>query len=196
MVGKNILYKASKTHVFTAIILSMSVNNEAKSDDPGQEAMMLNNGPELQWYVQNDNVMGGRSEGGFKIVNNELVFSGTTNTNGGGFSSIRTQKLSMDFSQFKGIKVKIRADGRKYTWSIQTDAQWQGRQISYWADFKTIPNETSEIEIPFSNFVPQFRGVILDGPVLDPSKITEFALYQYDKTDGPFELRLISVQAF
>ena len=49
--------------------------------------------PDFGWYVQNDNVMGGRSEGGFDISSGQLIFSGNTNTNGGGFSSIRTQPL-------------------------------------------------------------------------------------------------------
>ena len=152
--------------------------------------------PDLGWYVQNDNVMGGRSEGGFNISLGQLIFSGNTNTNGGGFSSIRTQPLKLDLSAYTGIRVKVKADGRRYTWQLQTDAQWRGRQVNYWADFDTLADETSVIDIPFTNFFPQFRGFKLDGLELDTSQITEFGLYQYDKTDGPFELRLISVEAF
>ena len=152
--------------------------------------------PDLGWYVQNDNVMGGRSEGGFNISLGQLIFSGNTNTNGGGFSSIRTQPLKLDLSAYTGIRVKVKADGRRYTWQLQTDARWRGRQVNYWADFDTLADETSVIDIPFTNFFPQFRGFKLDGLELDTSQITEFGLYQYDKTDGPFELRLISVEAF
>lgn len=148
------------------------------------------------WYVQNDNVMGGRSEGGFVISPGELFFSGNTNTNGGGFSSIRTEPLALDLSAYSGIRVKVKADGRRYTWGTQTDALWRGRRINYWADFDTVANETIVVDIPFTNFIPQFRGYKLDGPNLDTSQIKEFALYQYDKTDGPFELRLLSVEAY
>lgn len=42
----------------------------------------------LEWRVVNDDVMGGRSEGGFRLEKQWLVFEGTTNTRGGGFSSI------------------------------------------------------------------------------------------------------------
>ncbi|TFH75221.1 CIA30 family protein [Gammaproteobacteria bacterium LSUCC0112] len=198
--GRNMKYKSTTATVSSALVFLMLLSIHAKSQDSVMDRLMLNrftsDGPSLQWYVQNDNVMGGRSEGGFIILDSELVFSGTTNTNGGGFSSIRTQRFSKDLSQYTGIRVKVRADGRKYTWSIQTDARWQGRQISYWADFETNPDEVSEIDIPFSEFAPQFRGLKLEGPTLDASKITEFALYQYDKTDGPFTLRLISVEAY
>ena len=152
--------------------------------------------PDLGWYVQNDNVMGGKSEGGFAISSGQLIFSGNTNTNGGGFSSIRTKPLKQDLSVYTGIRVKVKADGRRYTWGIQTDARWRGRRINYWADFDTLADETSVIDIPFLNFLPQFRGFKLDGPELDTSQITEFALYQYDKTDGPFEILLINVEAY
>ena len=152
--------------------------------------------PELGWYVQNDNVMGGKSEGGFEIIESELVFSGNTNTNGGGFSSIRSQPLELDLSDYAGIRLTLKADGRRYTWSLQTDARWNGRRISYWADFDTVPGEVTVIDVPFERFLPQFRGFKLDGPKLDRSQIKEFALYQYDKTDGPFELRLVSVEAY
>ena len=151
---------------------------------------------EFGWYVQNDNVMGGRSEGGFNISSGQLIFAGNTNTNGGGFSSIRTQPLKFDLSGYTGIRVTVKADGRRYTWGMQTDARWRGRRVNYWADFDTIPNETSVIDIPFGSFFPQFRGFKLDGPELNITKINEFALYQYDKTDGPFELSLISVEAY
>jgi hypothetical protein len=152
--------------------------------------------PDFGWYVQNDNVMGGRSEGGFDISSGQLIFSGNTNTNGGGFSSIRTQPLKLDLSAYTGIRVKVKADGRRYTWQLQTDARWRGRRVNYWADFDTLADETTVIEFPFTNFSPQFRGFRLDGPELDTSQITEFGLYQYDKTDDPFELRLISVEAY
>lgn len=152
--------------------------------------------PDLGWYVQNDNVMGGRSEGGFATSSGQLIFSGNTNTDGGGFSSIRTKPLKQDLSAYTGIRVKVKADGRRYTWGIQTDARWRGRRINYWADFDTLADETSVIDIPFLNFLPQFRGFKLDGPELDTSQITEFALYQYDKTDGPFEILLINVEAY
>ena len=152
--------------------------------------------PDFDWYVQNDNVMGGRSEGGFDISSGQLIFSGNTNTNGGGFSSIRTQPLKLDLSAYAGIRVKVKADGRRYTWQLQTDARWRGRRINYWADFDTLANETDVIDIPFTTFFPQLRGFRLDGPELDTSQIIEFGLYQYDKTDGPFELRLLSVEAY
>lgn len=186
------------------VLISLCVFTSAQAEDSklSESTILLNafseSGPDLQWFVQNDTVMGGRSEGGFRIVDDRLVFSGITNTNGGGFSSIRSRRFAKDLSAYSGIKVNVKADGRKYTWSIQTDATWRGRRVSYWADFNTTANtgEIEEITIPFTKFYPQFRGFKLDGPELNKNQITEFALYQYDKTDGPFELELFSVEAY
>ena len=151
---------------------------------------------DLGWYVVNDNVMGGRSEGDFELEQATLVFIGRTNTNGGGFSSIRTQPLRLDLSEHAGIRLYVLGDGRRYTWRLTTTARWRGREISYWADFDTRDGAWTTVEIPFSRFVPNFRGYRLDGPALDPGQITGMGLMIYDKQDGPFELHLDSVHAY
>ena len=135
----NDIRTASRLLLLTCVML---ISPFVFSEELKVDNLLLNgfksNEPDLQWYVKNDTVMGGHSEGGFSIVDEELLFSGVTNTNGGGFSSIRTQRFIKDLSGYSGVKLRVKADGRKYTWSIQTDARWRGRQVSYWADFKTI----------------------------------------------------------
>jgi NADH dehydrogenase [ubiquinone] 1 alpha subcomplex assembly factor 1 len=153
--------------------------------------------PDLGWYVQNDNVMGGQSEGGFETKEQgELIFAGSTNTDGGGFSSIRTQPFTLDLSNYDGIQLRVKGDGRRYTWQLQTNARYRGYPVSYWAEFDTLDGEWSTVNIPFASFYPQFRGFKLDGPELDPSEMKELGLYIYDKKDGAFELRLDSIEAY
>lgn len=41
------------------------------------------------WRTVNDGVMGGQSNGGSNLAGRILTFAGETNTDGGGFSSIR-----------------------------------------------------------------------------------------------------------
>lgn len=154
------------------------------------------NSSDLGWYVVNDNVMGGRSEGDFKLEQGELIFSGHTNTKGGGFSSIRTKALQLDLSSHAGIQLRVKGDGRRYTWRLATDARWRGRPISYWADFETQGNEWSLVNIPFSSFIPRYRGSELDGPALETGQITGMGLMIYDEQDGPFEVHLASIQAY
>ena len=166
---------------------------------PGLEIVLTDFTPasaDLGWYVVNDNVMGGRSYGSFEEHEGRLQFSGRTNTRGGGFSSIRTMPLQLDLSEQHGIRLHVKGDGRVYTWRLTTTARWRGRQISYWADFETLDGEWSTVDIPFSTFVPRFRGFALDGPDLDTARIRGMGLMIYDKQDGPFELHLDSASAY
>lgn len=200
MMTNKIYFSHSTALLCGIILLALLCTPLSASESNELDTLLLtrfnDDSSDFSWYVQNDNVMGGRSEGGFGISSGQLIFSGNTNTNGGGFSSIRTKPLKLDLSAYTGIRVKVKADGRKYTWGMQTDALWRGRRINYWADFDTLADESIIVDIPFTNFFPQFRGFKLDGPELETSQITEFALYQYDKTDGPFELHLVSVEAY
>jgi hypothetical protein len=154
--------------------------------------------PDLGWYVQNDNVMGGRSQGGFEIrEQGPLVFSGSTNTDGGGFSSIRTRSFApLDLAKYDGIELRVKADGRQYIWQLQTRARYRGYEVSYWATFDTVAGDWTTVRIPFASFYPQFRGFRLEGPALDRSDITEFGLYIYDQKDGAFQLQLENISAF
>lgn len=152
--------------------------------------------PDLGWYVLNDNVMGGRSAGAFEIRDGTLHFSGATNTSGGGFSSIRTDDVQLDLSDYTGIRLRVRGDGRRYTWRLTTTARWRGRPVNYWADFDTTDGEWTTADVPFASFVPKFRGYRLDGPPLDPARITGMGLMIYDNRDGPFHVLLDSVGAY
>ncbi len=148
------------------------------------------------WFVVNDNVMGGRSEGGFEISSGKLRFSGRTNTRGGGFSSIRSRPLDLDLSAYAGLRVRVRGDGRRYTWRLTTDARFEGREVAYWADFETADDVWQDVDILFSEFVPRFRGAKLIGPDLDPRRISGMGLMIYDKLDGSFDLQIESIRAF
>jgi hypothetical protein len=169
------------------------------TDDDAGEGLLITDfsadSADLGWYVVNDNVMGGRSEGGFELQPGELLFSGRTNTRGGGFSSIRSRSLQLDLSQHTAIRLRVLGDGRRYTWRLTTDARYLGRPVAYWADFDTAPGAWQTIDVPFSRFVPRFRGAELDGPPLDTRAVTGMGLMIYDRRDGPFELRLASIRA-
>lgn len=179
--------------------MTLVVSPPHASDRSADARLLTNFTPDsaaFGWYVVNDSVMGGRSEGAFELDRGVLKFKGETNTDGGGFSSIRTESLQLDLSNHAGIRVQVRGDGRRYTWRLTTTARWRGRPVSYWADFDTRADEWITVDIPFDRFVPRIRGYELDGPALDTGAITGMGLMIYDKLDGPFELSLASVHAF
>jgi hypothetical protein len=187
--------------LFLGLLLMTLPTSPADASDSGHEGSLVitdftSGTSDLGWFVVNDNVMGGRSDGDFEQDQGELGFAGSTNTNGGGFSSIRTKPLQLDLSDHTGIALRVKGDGRRYTWRLTTDARWRGRQVSYWADFETEAGTWKTINIPFASFVPRFRGYQLEGPALNAEQITGMGLMIYDNKDGPFELRLASVHAY
>lgn len=185
---------------FVGLLLMTIVVLQPRAAEDSDKTMLLTDftpdSADFGWYVVNDNVMGGRSDGTFAEQEGTLVFTGNTNTNGGGFSSIRTRALQLDLSGKAGIQVRVKGDGRRYTWRLASNVSWRGRQVSYWADFDTVKGSWIIAEIPFSRFVPKFRGFELEGPSLDPGQITGMGLMIYDKQDGPFELHVASVHAY
>ena len=64
------------------------------------------------WLTVNDDVMGGRSLGGGEIRGGRLVFSGTLNTAGGGFVSVRAGDKRWDLGGYAGIAARVRGAAR------------------------------------------------------------------------------------
>ncbi len=153
-------------------------------------------GPELPWRIVNDNVMGGRSDGDFEVRDGTLVFTGRTNTNGGGFSSIRAEPLRLNLEAFDGIRVRVKGDGRRYTWRLASTRRWRGIGVGYWAEFATVADEWITVDLPFADFVPQVRGRRLRGPDIDKADIAGMGLMIYDGKDGPFALEMEGVYAY
>lgn len=172
---------------------------QAADAQPGRDALLTDftaGSADLGWYVVNDNVMGGRSTGSFDIERGSLRFAGRTNTDGGGFSSIRTGSLQLDLSSYDGLRLRVKGDGRRYTWRLTTGARWRGLEVGYWADFETTAGEWLDVDIPLSDFNPRVRGYQLAGPDLDVGQITGMGLMIYDNQDGPFELQLDKVSVY
>lgn len=151
--------------------------------------------PALRFYVVNDNVMGGRSRGGFRLEPGKLVFSGSTNTNGGGFSSIRSRPASLGLDEAKAFRIRVKGDGRTYRFTLRTDRTGR-RGVNYHAEFPTNKGDAwEEIRIPMSAFEPTWRGRRLRGYALRPSQINSVGLMIYDKRDGPFRLEVDWIKA-
>ena len=150
----------------------------------------------LEWFVVNDDVMGGRSSGGFELNDGNLMFTGSTNTLGGGFSSIRSRGPRMDLSEFSGIRLRVRGDGRQYSWQLRTNAICRGRELGFWSEFETTAGQWLGIDLPFAEFVPKFRGNELDVAPPNPAHIRGMGLMISDGKDGPFAIAVDSVQAY
>ncbi len=152
-----------------------------------------NDDPKQNWIVVNDNVMGGRSDGGFSFKKKRLIFSGNTNTNGGGFSSIRTKPSDFDLGDKTGLHIRYKGDGRTYKLGVRLE----GKSVSYRSNF-TSGNGWQEVKIPFDEMDVSWRGRPLskeEHPLIK-SKIRSIEFMIYDKQDGPFKLQVDWIMSY
>lgn len=148
---------------------------------------------EGKWIVVNDNVMGGRSEGGYSFRKNRLIFSGNTNTNGGGFSSIRTNLTNFYLGDRTGLHIRFKGDGRTYKLGVRIE----GKSVSYRSNF-TSGNGWQEVRVPFNEMDVSWRGRPLskeEHPLIK-SKIRSIEFMIYDKQDGPFKLQVDWIKSY
>ena len=149
-----------------------------------------------QWIVVNDNVMGGRSKGSFSFKKDKLIFSGSTNTNGGGFSSIRTKPVDLDLDKKDGLVLRFKGDGRTYMCGVNMELS----KASYRMDFDTDKDAKGwqVAKIPFSSMSASWRGMPLSKEryPLKKDKIRSVTLMIYDKNDGPFYLKIDSIKTY
>ncbi|MEM7784268.1 MAG: CIA30 family protein [Planctomycetota bacterium] len=172
---------AQQDQVATEVLTDFSKQNESE-----------------RWITVNDNVMGGRSKGGPKFGDGKLIFAGSTNTNGGGFSSIRTKPQKWDTSKAEGIIIRVRGDGRTYKADLLTDNKMGRFSIAYRSDFQTKKDEWIEVKVPFDSFKPTLMGSDMTGRTrqLDRAEIQTVGFMIYDGKDGPFRLEVDWIKTY
>ncbi len=149
------------------------------------------------WTAVNDDVMGGVSTSVLQPTEDGTAqFAGTLSLeNNGGFASVRAWLGQMDLSDFEGLSVRVRGDGRTYRLRLRTDNQFDG--IAYQAQFETREGEWTEVHVPFASFRPTFRGRTPRGAgPLDPARIHQIGFMIADKQPGPFQLEIDRVLAY
>lgn len=149
------------------------------------------------WIPVNDVVMGGVSHSRFDYGGESTAeFSGTVSLkNSGGFASVRSAPSLYDLGKYAGLLLRVQGDGKKYKMNLRTEATLDG--VQYQAVFKTEAGAWTEILIPFSKFVPMFRGVHAnDSPSLDTASICTFGFLISDKQEGPFRMDIDRINAY
>eukprot|EP00587_Corethron_hystrix_P009995 CAMPEP_0113300682 /NCGR_PEP_ID=MMETSP0010_2-20120614/2208_1 /TAXON_ID=216773 ORGANISM="Corethron hystrix, Strain 308" /NCGR_SAMPLE_ID=MMETSP0010_2 /ASSEMBLY_ACC=CAM_ASM_000155 /LENGTH=231 /DNA_ID=CAMNT_0000154143 /DNA_START=34 /DNA_END=729 /DNA_ORIENTATION=+ /assembly_acc=CAM_ASM_000155 len=170
----------------------------------------------LRWHRLDDGVMGGKSitthsaggKGGDK-GEEWLHFSGTINTDGGGFTSVRAP-ISLIPEDTEAIAVRYRGDGKTYKVLLSNGkpAGPFSNNVSWQADLPTCireggdgdgaDNEKSyssweEATLPLSSFIPSFGGRVnkKESLVLVPTEQRQIglmlSLYRSDGSANPEE---------
>ena len=150
-------------------------------------------GPEAaqQWQAVNDGVMGGVSDGRFRITpESTLEFFGTLSLeNNGGFASVRTKSADLDIKAGDDLVIRVKGDGREYVLNLYTKSRRMA--FSYRAPLPTVKNEWAEVAVPLEDFIPTSFGNRVQGmgPV-EPDEITSIGFMLSDKKAGPFKMKV------
>ena len=146
------------------------------------------------WQIVDDVVMGGESKGQFEI--NEAghgQFSGEVSlANRGGFSSVRFDLPPVKVTQFSGVRLIVKGDGKPYQFRIRNSYL---NRFTYSAKFSTT-GDWQRIEIQFSSMIATFRGYRLDLPRYEGDKIEELAFLIGNKRNESFELLIDRIELY
>ena len=148
------------------------------------------------WVSVNDNVMGGVSEGKFKITQDKtLFFHGSLSLkNNGGFASIRCLPTQLGLKENDSIYFQVKGDGREYTMNLYTNKRLTA--FSYRQSFQTKKNEWVEISLPLEKFIAtSFGQVIPKAEPINPSEIESLGFMVGDKKEGAFQVEFKDIKA-
>ncbi|MEM7672500.1 MAG: CIA30 family protein [Verrucomicrobiota bacterium] len=182
-------------------ILMILVSKLTADSEPERELGLLfdftGENASRAWMAVNDGVMGGRSSGGARIVAGGMEFTGTLSLeNNGGFASLR-QSVNLDLSEYSGIYLKVKGDGRTYQLRTESTARLWGRwPVSFSTEFKTEAGQWQEFYLPFAGQTQGWRGRELRGYSFDKSEVRMLGLLLGDKTPGPFTLQVESLGVY
>lgn len=161
------------------------------------DSMMLFSfdGPDAApWTVENDGVMGGRSEGYVEVTEGTLAFTGEVVTEGGGFSSVRAAQ-QVDLSNYDGIALRVRGGGRTFELDVDDGTRSRGRQVNRRGPVPTS-GAWQTVRIPFDALEASAHGEPVSVDPLDRSAVQSIGVYIIDGQDGPFRLEIDWIRAY
>jgi monofunctional biosynthetic peptidoglycan transglycosylase len=172
--------------VAVAVLAATSASANPQTSIMNFEALT----PSTDWVTVNDDVMGGISSSSWKVADGTAVFAGDLSLeNNGGFASVRSRQVDMDFSAAEGIALRVRGDGRRYKLTLRTAERFDSPL--YQAPFETTDGEWQEHRLLWKDFVPSFRGRVLQGePPVDPAQLKAMGILVSDKQEGTFRLEV------
>ena len=148
-----------------------------------------------EWQTVNDGVMGGISDGKFKITGEKtLEFFGTLSLeNNGGFASVRTNAKKLGLQKGDTVVAKLRGDGREYSLNLYLNQPLVA--FSYRATVQTKKDEWIEIKVPLEKFeATSFGRVVTNAGPVEPKAVNALGFMVSDKKAGRFKLEVESIK--
>jgi monofunctional biosynthetic peptidoglycan transglycosylase len=179
-------------YVFLAGVLALSMVTTAMAEDTLIPLFDFTEADAAkQWQTVNDGVMGGVSEGKFKITDTKTMeFFGTLSLeNNGGFASVRTKAKKLSLEKGDTIVAKIRGDGRQYMLNLYPNKQRMA--YSYRATVQTKKDEWIEVKVPLDKFeATSFGRIVKNAGLVKPEEINSLGFMLGDKKAGPFKMEI------
>lgn len=144
-----------------------------------------------QWQTVNDGVMGGVSDGRFRLTETKTMeFFGTLSlANNGGFASVRTKPKKLDLANGDTLVARVRGDGREYMLNLYPARSQVA--YSYRAAVTTKKDQWIEVKIPLDKFeATSFGRVVKNAGAVKPADINSLGFMLGDKKSGPFKLEI------
>ena len=143
------------------------------------------------WKILDDVVMGGRSEGDFKVNTKGYgEYTGKVSLeNNGGFSSLHYYFASINTDDYSKFVIRIKGDGKSYQFRVKDK---RDNRYSYIFAFDTT-QDWQTVEIPFSEMYASFRGRRLDIPNFEGDQMEEIAFLIGNKKEETFKLLIDSI---
>ena len=144
-----------------------------------------------EWQAVNDGVMGGVSDGRFKLTDAKTMeFFGTLSlANNGGFASVRTKPKNLGLEKGDTLVAKVRGDGREYMLNLYPARSQVA--YSYRAAVPTKKDEWIEVKIPLDKFeATSFGRAVKNAGAVKPVEISALGFMLGDKKAGPFKLEI------
>ncbi len=176
---------------FSAVVLMFSVMIIGSADANQRPLYMFEQSDAADaWQTVNDGVMGGRSNGRFRInADDRMEFYGTLSLeNNGGFASVRSRGKNLSLKDGDSIVMRVRGDGREYSLNLYTPRRYTA--FSYRAKFKTKKGEWMEVRVPVDRFVATSFGRTLRNQSLEPTQVNGIGILLGDKKPGQFKLEV------
>lgn len=147
------------------------------------------------WSIVNDGVMGGLSKGQIAYEKDFLRFSGKLSLeNNGGFSWMKSGRTNLDLSEYTGVRLKVRGEGREYDLTLESQTGYSALYFKH--SFETTKGEWTTIELPLNEFQQKYFGR-LTGKSFDPQEIIRrIGFLMNDKNTGAFQIEVDYIEFF
>ncbi len=144
-----------------------------------------------EWYVVDDVVMGGESDGNMVLLDDGTAhFYGTVSLeNNGGFSSIRYRFEPEDVEAYSTIVLKVKGNNQRFQCRVKSSERDWHSYIQYFE----APDEWTEIKLPLADFYPSFRGRKLDMRNYPKEFMTEVSILIANYKNESFDLFIDSI---